>query len=109
MACRRRFSEGDIKALKEFGGKFGYIGSAIDLGTGLYEVFGEGKSPVDVAVKAGGGMAGAWAFGEFGAYGGAAIGGPPGAFIGALGLGTVGAFVGEDTAESFMKWVRADG
>ncbi|MBI3214496.1 MAG: hypothetical protein HYZ38_11785 [Mycobacterium sp.] len=109
MACRRRFSEGDIKALKEFGGKFGYIGSAIDLGTGLYEVFGEGKSPVDVAVKAGGGMAGAWVLGEAGGFLGGAVGGPPGALIGALGAGTVGAFVGENRAEAFMRWVREDG
>jgi len=103
------FSESDIEALKKFGGKFGYVGTAIDFGTGLYEVFGEGKNPVDVVVKAGGGMAGAWAFGELGAIGGGAVGGPPGAFIGALGLGTVGAFVGENRAEAFMKWIREDG
>ncbi|CAN5566662.1 hypothetical protein BH09ACT8_BH09ACT8_42930 [soil metagenome] len=100
------FSEEDIAALKKLGSRIGGVGSAIDLGMAAYEIFGEHQSPVDVLTKAGAGMAGAWMFGEAGAWAGGAVAGPPGAFFGALGLGTVGAFVGEDRAQAFLDWVR---
>lgn len=100
------FSAEDIEALKKLGSHVGAVGSVIELGTGIYEIFGEGKSPVEVVGKAGGSLAGAWAFGEAGAWAGGAVGGPPGAFVGALVLGTVGGFVGEDAAEKMIKWLE---
>ncbi|WP_442930537.1 putative alpha/beta hydrolase [Mycobacterium sp. NBC_00419] len=99
------FAEADVQSFIRLGKHIGYAGSALELGTGLYEVFSEGKNPVEVAAKAAGGMAGAWALGEIGA-GIGAVGGPPGAFAGALVLGTAGAFLGEGAAERAIDWIK---
>ncbi|CAN5469475.1 hypothetical protein BH11ACT7_BH11ACT7_06240 [soil metagenome] len=100
------FTEADIAALSKFGGHLGMVGSAIDLGTGVYDVVYNDASPVDVAVKTGGGMAGAWALAPAGGYAGGALGGPPGAFVGALLFGTAGAFGGQELAEGALDWVK---
>ncbi|CAN5617240.1 hypothetical protein BH10ACT9_BH10ACT9_56910 [soil metagenome] len=100
------FSPADIEFLTKFGGRLGAVGNAVEFGTGLYDVFVKGGSPVDVLVKAGGGMAGAWALAPAGGYVGGAMGGPPGAFIGALLFGTAGAFGGQELAEGALEWVK---
>jgi hypothetical protein len=100
------FSAEDIETLKRLGSRIGYVGNALELGTGLYEVFGEGKSPLEVGAKAAGGFAGAYVGGEFLGTAGAAIGGPPGAFVGALIGGTAGAFVGEAGIERAIEWLE---
>jgi hypothetical protein len=100
------FTEADIAALSKFGGRLGAVGSAIDLGTGIYDVFVNDASLVDVAVKAGGGMAGAWALAPAGGYVGGVVGGPPGAFVGALLFGTAGALGGQELAEGALEWVK---
>lgn len=102
------FTEADIAALSKFGGHLGGVGSAVEFGVGLYDVVVKGESPVDVLVKASGGMAGAWALAPAGGYVGGAIGGPPGAFIGALLFGTAGAVVGQETAEGALEWVKGN-
>lgn len=99
------FSHQDIEALEKVGRRFGYVGNALELGEGLYEIFGEGKSPLEVGAKAAGSLAGAYVGGEFLGVAGAAIGGPPGAFIGVLIGGTAGAFVGEAGVERALKWL----
>jgi hypothetical protein len=99
------FSPEDIDALKRVGSRFGYAGSALALGTGLYEWLGEGKDPAEVLSKAAGGWAGAWGGAELGGEAGAFVGGPPGAFIGAL-LGSVGgAFGGDWLGQHGYKWL----
>ncbi|WP_199254050.1 putative alpha/beta hydrolase [Mycolicibacterium mengxianglii] len=100
------FTEADIRALAKLGDRFGAVGSVVELAVNVYDVTVNDASLVDVAGKAGGGLAGAWAFGEAGAMGGAAVAGPPGAFVGALVLGTAGAFVGEGVADKVMNWAR---
>jgi hypothetical protein len=102
------FTEADIEALSKFGGRLGAVGNVVDLGTGMYDVIYNDASLVDVAVKTGGGMAGAWALAPAGGYVGGAIGGPPGAFVGALLFGTAGAIVGQETAEGALKWVKGN-
>ena len=99
------FSESDVKSFVKLGKHVGYVGSALEMGTGIYEVFSEGKDPVEVVAKAGGGMAGAWALGEFGA-GVGAVAGPPGAFAGALIFGTAGAFAGEAAADKVIEFFK---
>jgi hypothetical protein len=59
----------DIETLKRLGSRIGEVGSALELGVGLYEVLGEGKSPLEVAAMTAGGMAGAWGLGQVGALG----------------------------------------
>jgi hypothetical protein len=100
------YSAEDIEALKKFGSRVGGVGSALELGVGLYEVFGEGKSPLEVGAKTVGGVAGAWGLGQVGALGGGAIAGPPGVFAGALFFGTLGAFSGEKAAERALEWLK---
>lgn len=100
------FSHEDIEALEKLGRRLGYVGNAVELGEGLYEIFGEGKSPLEVGAKAAGGFAGAYVGGEFLGVAGAAIGGPPGAFIGALIGGTAGAIVGEAGVERALEWLQ---
>lgn len=100
------FTEADIAALSKFGGHLGAVGNAVEFGVGVYDVFVKGESPVDVLVKAGGGMAGAWALAPTGGYVGGAVGGPPGAFVGALLFGTAGAFGGQELAEGALEWVK---
>ncbi|EUA35839.1 hypothetical protein I552_6641 [Mycobacterium xenopi 3993] len=92
--------------LKKLGRHIGYVGNALELGTGLYEVFGEDKSPLEVGAKAAGGFGGAYVGGEFLGTVGAAAGGPPGAFIGVLIGGTAGAFVGEAGVERAIEWLK---
>ncbi|MDA3640303.1 hypothetical protein PFI50_12900 [Mycobacterium xenopi] len=100
------FSAQDIEVLKKLGRHIGYVGNALELGTGLYEVFGEDKSPLEVGAKAAGGFGGAYVGGEFLGTVGAAAGGPPGAFIGVLIGGTAGAFVGEAGVERAIEWLK---
>lgn len=98
------YSAEDIEALKRFGGRIGYVGNALELGTGVYE-WRHGAPAGEIIAKAGGGLVGAWAGGEGGAWLGGAIAGPPGAFIGALALGTAGAFFGEDYSQKAFTWL----
>lgn len=98
------FSAEDVEALNRIGGRVGWVGTAIDLGVGLYELQ-HGAAPGEVAAKAGGGLAGMWALGEVGAVGGGAIAGPPGAFVGALALGAFGAFKGEEYGQNVYNWL----
>lgn len=98
------FTPEDIEALKKFG-RIGYVGTALEFGTGLYEVIEEGKSPLEVGAKAAGGFAGAYGGAEVGGLFGAVVGGPPGAFIGALFGGTAGAFGGDWLDEHGYKWL----
>jgi hypothetical protein len=100
------FTEADIEALSKLGGRLGTVGSIVEFGVGAYDIVVNDASPVDVAVKAGGGAAGAYAFGKLGAFGGGALAGPPGAFVGALLFGTAGAFVGDQAAQKTLNWVR---
>jgi hypothetical protein len=71
-----------------------------------YEVFGENKSPLEVAAKTAGGMAGMWAGSEALAPIGGAVAGPPGAFIFALAGGVGGAYLGENGVDSVIKWLK---
>jgi len=98
------FSPSDIEALKKVGGRVGFVGSLIDLGTGLYE-WQHGTPFGEVAAKAGGGMAGAWMLGQAGAGVGGLIAGPPGAFVGALVFGTAGAFGGDWGGQKAYQWL----
>lgn len=100
------FSPEDVEALKKLGGRIGVVGSALEFGTGMYDIVFEGKPPGEVLAKAGGGMAGAWLLGEGGASLGAMVGGPPGAFAGALVGGTFGGFLGEEGAEKVIDWLK---
>lgn len=100
------YTAADIEALTQFGKRLGAVGSAIEFGTGVYDIFINDASPVDVVVKAGGGMAGAWALAPVGGTAGGVVAGPPGAFVGALVFGTAGAFGGQKVAEEALEWVR---
>jgi hypothetical protein len=99
------FSAEDIDALKRIGSRFGYAGSALALGTGIYEVLGEGKSPGEALSKAAGGWAGAWGGAEIGGELGAAFDGPVGAFIGAVGGSVLGAYGGDWLGEHGYQWL----
>lgn len=99
------FSPEDIEALNKIGSRFGLAGSALALGTGLYEWLGEGKNPGEVLSKAAGGWAGAWGGGWAGGEAGGFVFGPPGAFVGALVGGTAGAFGGDWLGEHGFKWL----
>lgn len=98
------YSPEDVEAIRRIGEKFGWAGSVLEVGVGLYEIH-HGAPVGEVLSKAGGGMAGAWGGGWAGAGLGGAVAGPPGAFVGALALGTAGAFVGEDVGERAYKWL----
>lgn len=75
------------------------------MGAGIIYELQHGVPPGEIAAKAGGGMAGAWALGELGALGGGSVAGPPGAFVGALLLGTAGAFGGDWLGGHGFKWL----
>jgi hypothetical protein len=94
----------DIDILKRTAKRLGYVGTAVDLGTAVYELL-EGKEPGEVLAKAVGGWAGALALGELGAYGGAYVGGPYGAFFGALILGTIGGLGGDAAGKEVYQWL----
>jgi hypothetical protein len=98
------FSAEDVEALKKFGSHVGWVGSALEIGTGLYE-WRHGEPLGEVAAKGGGGFAGAWGAGWFGARAGGTFFGPPGAFIGGLVLGTAGGFGGEWLGKHGFKWL----
>jgi len=72
------YTPADIEALTKFGGRLGAVGNAIECGTGVYDIIVNDASPVDVLVKAGGGVAGAWATAPIGGMAGGAVAGPPG-------------------------------
>jgi hypothetical protein len=74
----------------------------------VYDIIVNDASPVDVLVKAGGGVAGAWATAPIGGMAGGAVAGPPGAFVGALIFGTAGAFGGQKLAEGALEWVKGN-
>lgn len=101
-ATEAPFSAQDINALREIGGKLGWAGTAIDLGVGAYEIW-HGAPLGEVALKTGGGTAGAMAFGYAGAQLGA-VGGPPGIFIGALIGATLGGIGGEAAGKEIYDW-----
>ena len=100
------FSEADVESFVKLGKHFGYAGSALELGSGLYEWLAEDKSPVEIVTKSVGGLAGAWAVGEPAAMAGGFVAGPPGAFIAGLGGATVGAFGGEAVAERVYQYFK---
>jgi hypothetical protein len=100
------FSAEDVEALKRIGGRLGLVGTVIDAGVGLYE-WQHGTPAGQVVMKTGGGMAGAWALGSFGAEVGSA-GGPVGAFAGALILGTIGAVGGEAAGDKAYEWLTGN-
>jgi hypothetical protein len=99
------FSPDDIATLQKVAGRIGGVGSALEFGTGFYEMFVEGKSPLEVGAKAAGGVAGTWTGIETGTPLGAAIAGPPGAFIGALLLGTLGGLGGDWMGGRAYQWL----
>jgi len=96
----------DVEALEKLGHRVGRFGSALELGTAAYEIFGEHKSPLEVGSKVAGGMAGMWAGSEALGPVGALVAGPPGAFVFALAGGVGGAFVGEYGVDSAIKWLK---
>lgn len=98
------YSAEDIASLKRLAGRVGYVGNALEFGTGLYE-WQHGAPLGEIAMKAGGGVAGAWIFGEGGAWLGGAIAGPPGAFIGALIFGAAGGIVGDNVGKDAFTWL----
>jgi hypothetical protein len=98
------FTPQDIEALNKIGSRFGMAGTALSLGTGLYEVFGQGKDAGEVLSKAAGGWAGAWGGAELGG-GLGSFGGPVGAFLGALGGSVLGAFGGDWAGSHAYQWV----
>jgi hypothetical protein len=102
------FSEADVESFVKLGKHIGWAGSALELGVGLYEGQVEGKSPLEVASKSAGGLAGAWALGEPAAAAGGLLFGPPGAFAFGLTGATVGAFGGEWGGEKVYKFLKAD-
>ncbi|MGB8403562.1 MAG: hypothetical protein WCE30_05715 [Mycobacterium sp.] len=99
------YSAADIDALKRIGGRLGVVGSALDVGIGLYEIYGEDKPAGEVIAKGLGGFAGAYELAPFGAEAGATFG-PVGAFTGALLAGAVGAYGGEYATDFVMKWMK---
>lgn len=100
------FSEADIRALENLGRRMGYVGSALTLGVGLYDVFANDQSLLEVTAKGGGAIGGGLAGAKFGGAVGGLAAGPPGAFTGALIFGTAGAFGGEATVEKVLEWVK---
>ncbi|CAJ1509028.1 hypothetical protein [[Mycobacterium] burgundiense] len=100
------FSEADIRALSDVGRRMGRVSSALTLGVGLYDIFVNDRSPVEVAAETGGAVAGAWALAPYGASVGGAAAGPPGAFVGALVFGTAGAFGGQVAVEKTIEWIK---
>lgn len=98
------YSAEDVEALKTVGKRLTWVGSAIDVGVGLYE-WQHGAPGAEVLAKTGGSMGGAWGGGWAGAGFGGAIGGPPGAFVGALVGGGLGAWGGEEAGERAYKWL----
>ncbi|TGD89007.1 hypothetical protein BayCH28_06390 [Mycolicibacterium sp. CH28] len=99
------FTESDVKSFMKLSKHLGHVGSALEFGTGVYEWLGEGKNPVEILAKAGGGMAGAWALGEPAAGIGFAVGGPPGAFVFGLAGATVGGFLGEAVVDDVIDFL----
>lgn len=99
------FSPEDIATLKRVAGRLGWPGTALTLGTGLYEWLGAGKSPLEIGAQAAGGAGGVWAGVETGGPLGAAIAGPPGAFLGALLLGTAGGLGGDWMGGHIYQWL----
>jgi hypothetical protein len=98
------FSPEEIETLKGVAARIGGVGTALQFGTGRYEI-GEGKSPLEVAAQAAGGWAGGGAGVEGGGVLGAAVAGSPGAFVGALIVGTAGAFGGDWLGEHGYQWL----
>ena len=94
----------DIETLAKVGKHVGWVGSVLEMGTGIYE-WQHGAPVGELAAKAAGGWAGATGLGMAGAAGGSFIGGPPGAFFGALALGTYGAFMGDEYGDKLYKWL----
>jgi hypothetical protein len=86
-------------------GRIGYPGTAITLGTGVYEWWVEGKSPLEIVAKTAGGAGGLWGGVELGGLGGGAMFGPPGAFLGALALGTAFGIGGDWAAGKVFEWL----
>ncbi|CAJ1585722.1 hypothetical protein [[Mycobacterium] wendilense] len=99
------FSEADVRSLSDLGRKMGRVSSAVTLGVGLYDIFVNDRSPVEVAAEAGGAMAGASALAPYGASIGA-VAGPPGAFAGAVLFGTAGALGGQFAVEKTIEWIK---
>jgi len=99
------FSAEDIATLKKVAGRLGWPGTALTLGTGLYEWLGEGKPLGEVGAQAAGGAGGVWAGVEGGGSAGALLAGPPGAFIGALLLGTAGGLGGDWMGGRAYQWL----
>lgn len=94
----------DVEALEKIGHRIGRFGSALELGTGAYEIL-HGVPVGEVAAKAAGGWAGATELGGFGAGFGEFVAGPPGAFVLGLIGGTAGAFGGDWGADKVYKWL----
>jgi hypothetical protein len=99
------YSAEDIAAIKDLSRRMGYAGNVLGFGVGLYDVFIDHKSPVDVlatnAAGWGGGLVGA----EFGAAAGAPLG-PVGIFVGAFAGGIAGSVYGEQAMESVLKLAK---
>ncbi|MFA5710813.1 hypothetical protein [Mycolicibacterium sp.] len=102
---KNAFTEADVRTLNDLGRRFGRVSSALTLGVGIYDVFVNDRSPVEVVAETGGAMAGASALAPYGASVGA-VAGPPGAFVGALVFGTAGAFGGQLAVEKTIEWIK---
>ena len=84
-------------------GKFGRIGPLAVLGTGL-DFAGrkaEGQTNLQAGLGAGGGLAGALAFGKAGATIGTVLGGPVGTVVGGIGGSIIGGLAGGKLADLF--------
>ncbi len=98
------FSQADIAALGDLSKRMGRVNSALTMGVGLYDIFVNDRSPVEVAAEAGGAVVGTWGGVKSGALVGGAVAGPPGAFVGALVLGTAGGFAGGEFGGKVVEW-----
>lgn len=98
------FTPADIKFLHKVAAGIGVPGSAITVGTGVYEWWVEGKPLAEIAAKTAGGAAGVWGGVELGGLAGAPLG-PPGVFLGALLLGTAGGLLGDATGGRVFEWL----
>lgn len=99
------YSAEDVAAIKKLAGRMGVAGKTLGLGTGVYDVFVDHQSPVDVIATTAAGWGGGLAGAELGASVGAPLG-PVGIFVGAFAGGIAGSVYGERAMESVLELAR---